>query len=310
MRINRTAFALLLLFTIFVAVSPVYAQSTTSQPPAGPKFSQAIAYDVSPPLRDLKKAVRLSPRALSTEVVEVRPERGPVPLYKGRSGDGALQGSMSLRAQLLSIPGPLANFEGLSNQDNFNIFGFRINPPDPMGDVGPNHYVELINLVLGVYSKSGDLLVGPVAIGDIWSNFAVTDCTEPSGDPVVLYDQFVDRWILSQFTTSGNADPTKPFWNCVAISTTGDPTGTYYRYAFETAHFQYFPDYPKYGVWTDSYVITTREFGPTIEYGIGVYALEKNKMVNGLPARAVSFFLDGNDPRSFPSWEMACYLLT
>lgn len=28
---------------------------------------------------------------------------------------------------------------------------------------------------------------------------------------------------------------------------------------------------------TTSLVITTREFGPTVEYGIGVYAHEKNK---------------------------------
>jgi hypothetical protein len=84
------------------------------------------------------------------------------------------------------------------------------------------------------------------------------------------------------------------------VSTTGDPTGTYYRYAFETANFQFFPDYPKYGVWGNTYVLTTREFGPTVEYGIGVYALEKNKMILGLPARSVSFFLDGNDPDILP----------
>ena len=97
--------------------------------------------------------------------------------------------------------------------------------------------------------------------------------------------------------------PTRPFWNCVAVSTSGDPTGTYYRYAFETTSdgIFYFPDYPKYGNWTDSYVLTTREFGPTIEYGIGVYALEKNKMVNGDPnARSVKFFIDGNDPDLLP----------
>src|SRR5207253_7067540 len=70
----------------------------------------------------------------------------------------------------------------------------------------------------------------------------------------ILYDQFEDRWLLSQFTTSGLDDPTKPFWNCVAVSTTGDPTGTYYRYAFETTSdgVFYFPDYPKYGVWRNS----------------------------------------------------------
>jgi len=199
-----------------------------------------------------------------------------------------------------AIPAPMANFEGLSNQDNFNLFGFRVNPPDPMGDVGPNHYVEMINLVFAVYDKTGNLLLGPAPIGALWEGFAVEDCTDPSGDPVVLYDQFVDRWIVSQFTTRFTPDPQNDvFYNCVAISQTGDPTGAYYRYAFTTGNF--FPDYPKYGVWRDSYVITTREFGPTIEYGIGVYALDKNKMVEGDPnARVVSFFIDGNDPALLP----------
>src|SRR5207244_3259850 len=143
------------------------------------------------------------------------------------------------------------------------------------------------------YDKAGNLLLGPVDTGSLWSGFPVSDCTDPSGDPVVLYDQFMDRWILSQFTTAG---PT--YYNCVAISTTGDPTGSYFRYAFSTG--LNFPDYPKYGVWTDSYVITTREFGPTVEYGIGVYGLEKNKMINGQPARSVSFFIDGNIPEQLP----------
>jgi len=193
-----------------------------------------------------------------------------------------------------AIPGPLQTFEGLSNLDNFNIFGFRVNPPDPNGEVGPNHYVEMINLVFAVYDKAGNLLVGPVDTGSLWAGFPITDCTDPSCDPVVLYDQFMDRWLLSQFTTAG-----PEFFNCVAISTTSDPTGSYYRYAFSTG--PNFPDYPKYGNWTDSYVITTREFGPTIEYGIGVYALEKNKMVNGDPnARNVRFFIDGNDPDLLP----------
>ena len=88
-----------------------------------------------------------------------------------------------------AISSPTQNFEGLSNQDNFNIFGFRVNPPDPVGDVGPNHYVEMINLVFAVYSKTGTLLLGPVDTGTLWAGFAVADCTEPSGDPIVVYDQ-------------------------------------------------------------------------------------------------------------------------
>jgi hypothetical protein len=264
------------------AVAPSEAAGTS---PA-PTVTWAAAHDTSPPLRDLA-AGRIAPDA---DDPADEPDLGPIATGDGGySIDGALQSAVPAT----TIPSTQQNFEGLSNQANFDIFGFRVNPPDPNGEVGPNNYVEMINLVFGVYDKAGNLLLGPVDTGTLWSGFEIPDCTDPSGDPVVMYDQFTDRWILSQFTTRG-----PEYWNCVAVSTTSDPTGSYYRYAFSTG--VNFPDYPKYGNWTDSYVITTREFGPTIEYGIGVYALEKNKMVNGLPARSVRFFLDGNDPDVLP----------
>jgi hypothetical protein len=264
--------------------SAAVGQSGSQPASTAPRVINASAFDVSRPLRDLASE-RVTP---STQPRAENPGF-PVTDVSGFTGDGAVQTA----AFSATIADPLQNFEGLSNQDNFNIFGFRVNPPDPVGDVGPNHYVEMINLVFAVYSKTGVRLLGPVDTGTLWAGFSVPDCTDPSGDPVVLYDQLADRWILSQFTTAG-----PEYFNCVAVSTTGDPTGSYYRYAFSTG--LNFPDYPKYGVWNDSYVITTREFGPTVEYGIGVYALEKNKMLYGQPARAVSFFLDGNDPAILP----------
>jgi len=217
----------------------------------------------------------------------------------GYTGDAAIQTSGFATTPL--VPGVFANFEGLSNQDNFDIFGFRVNPPDPVGDVGPNHYVEMVNLVFGIYDKAGNKLLAPVDTGTLWADFPIEDCTDPSGDPIVLYDQTTGRWLLSQFTTRGFDDPALPFYNCVAISTSGDPMGSYYRYAFITQQDEdggyYFPDYPKYGVWSNSYLMTTRDFGTVDGYGISVYALEKNKMVNGEPkARAVQFFLDSEDP--------------
>ena len=252
----------------------------------GPFFTWDVAHDTSLPLRDLA-AGRIPPGDVEDPADEE--EGGPLAQGDTSSADGALQSVMPPT----TIPSTQVNFEGLSNQDNANIFGFRVNPPDPNGEVGPNNYVEMINLVFGIYDKAGNLLLGPVDTGTLWSGFAIPDCTDPSGDPVVMYDQFTDRWILTQFTTRG-----PEFWNCVAVSTTSDPTGSYYRYAFSTG--PNFPDYPKYGNWKDSYVITTREFGPTVEYGIGVYGLEKNKMVNGEPARSVRFFIDGNVPSNLP----------
>jgi len=293
--------------TLIIGLTGVLATSALSQgrpttfKAPTPKFSNAVAFDVSPALRDLVPAPKSF--APPSTGLEVRPERGPVPHDKGYSGDGALQTTSQMSAArigILSIPAPVVNFEGLRNEDNFNIFAFRVNPPDPNGDVGPNHYVEMINVVFGIFDKQGNLLLGPVDTGTLWSGFAVPDCTDPSGDPIVLYDQLEDRWLLSQLTTRGmNPDGSfngKPFYNCVAISQTGDPTGAYFRYAFITSAagpVTFFPDYPKYGVWKKSYVLTSRDFGSTDEYGISVYALEKNKMIAGNPnARAVHFFLD------------------
>ncbi len=263
-----------------------------------PRFSQAKAFDVSPAFRELAKQAKppIAARGLP-------PEIGPEIQDQGFSGDGALQDFAGQRLaaaeSALAISAPLQNFEGLSNQDNFNVFGFRVNPPDPNGEVGPNHYVEMINLVFAVFSKTGTLLLGPVDTGTLWAGFPIEDCTDPSGDPIVVYDQFADRWILSQFTTRGFDDPSLPFFNCVAVSQTGDPTGAYFRYAFITQADPdggfFFPDYPKYGIWRDTLIMTTRDFGSVDGYGISVYGLEKNKMIDGDPkARAVQFFLDSD----------------
>ena len=268
----RMLAAVLLVLTaaalVFVTVSPPASAQPTARPhPLIPKFSKAVAFDVSPALRSLPRVAR--PRMYPPNtVLEVRPERRgsegrEAHRVKPYSADGVLQ----MFNQTPTIPAPLLTFEGLANQDNFNIFGFRINPGDPNGEVGPNNFVEMINLVFAVYDKAGNLLAGPIDTGSLWTDFAIPDCTDPSGDPVVLYDQFMDRWLLSQFTTSGLNDPTIPSGTVLRSLQSSDPTGTYYRYAFETTSdgIFYFPDYPKYGNWTDSYVLTTREFGPTVD---------------------------------------------
>jgi len=299
--------ATLVMIASLLGILPVGAASQAASPSAKApkaKFSDNVAFDVSPTLRDLA-ARRITPALPPEDQGEVREENGPEATDSDiYFPDIVVQNNLPAQS---AISGTIANFEGVSNQDNFNIFGGRVNPPDPVGDVGPNNYVEMANLAFAVYDKSGNLLLGPVDTGTLWDGFVIPDCTDPSGDPVVLYDQFSDRWLLSQFTTRGFDDPSLPFYNCVAVSQTPDPTGAYYRYAFITqpdpealAGGSFFPDYPKYGVWKDSYVMTTRDFGLS-GYGISVYALEKNKMINGqAKARAVQFFLDGNDPNILP----------
>jgi len=289
------------LFAATTLVAALLAPAGAAQSQAAPKtinptFTPAAAFDTSPPLSAIAANAATAKAMATTQSAATardkwEDKRGTKATDTGLAANSAVQTAVGTQA----IGGTLANFEGLSSQNNFDVYGFRVNPPDPDGDVGPNHYVEMVNLTFGVFSKTGTRLLGPIALGALWQGFAIDECTEPSGDPIIVYDQVADRWILTQFTTRGIDYPNEPlnlFYNCVAISTSGDPTGSYYRYAFSTGY--NFPDYPKYGVWRDSYLITTREFGvldPNV-YAIGVYGLERNKMIAGDPgARAVSFLL-------------------
>src|SRR5918992_6312165 len=262
------------------------AAQTGGLAPLAPKVYTAAAYDVSAPLRTMQPITR--PDGFAPVVKPTRPG-GPVGETSHES-DGALQ--TATPATSGPLPSPAFTFEGPSNQDNFNTFGFRVNPPDPVGDVGQHHYVAMVNLVFSVYSKRGVLLGGPFDTGTLWQDFPIEDCTDPSGDPIVLYDEISNRWYLTQFTTRFTDVPENDrFYNCVAVSTTSDPLGSYYRYAFPTDNF--FPDYPKYGIWPNSLTITTREFGPTAaDYRIGYYAIDRHALTVGDPnPTVVAFYL-------------------
>src|SRR5260370_36721043 len=65
---------------LFISVSPpASAQPTARTHPLTPKFSAAVAFDVSPPLRNLAlaKQPQAAPSGQEAEFREVRPEREP-----------------------------------------------------------------------------------------------------------------------------------------------------------------------------------------------------------------------------------------
>jgi hypothetical protein len=158
---------------------------------------------------------------------------------------------------------------------NFEAQGYtNVNPPDTVGDVGPNHYVQMINASGGalveIFDKSGNNVAGPFFLDSLGSS----PCSAGLGDPIVLYDRDADRWNLSEFSSSGNR-------LCVYISQTADPGGAYFAYQFTAPSF---PDYPKYGVWPDAYYITTNEAG-----GPAIYAIDRDAMLEGDPATSQRF---------------------
>ena len=72
--------------------------------------------------------------------------------------------------------------------------------PIPNGEVGLTQYVQIVNEGYQVFDKStGASVFGPVGITTIWSGFGGVCQTTGDGDPVVLYDQLANRWVISQF---------------------------------------------------------------------------------------------------------------
>jgi subtilisin-like proprotein convertase family protein len=237
---------------------------------AAPEVSTAVRFDVSPPLGELMRQNPAPDKSGGPEVEMPDFYGGKVPADNGFSGDGAVQKFLGAMA----IPTPFVAFDGILNQ-------WSVHPPDPNGDVGPNHYVQMVNLGFRIFDKLGNPLTPVANNNTLWSGFGGPCEVENAGDPIVLHDQLADRWMLTQFSDSG-----APFFNCVALSTTADPTGTYYRYAFSAPAF---PDYPKYGVWPDAYYLNAREGDTTL----GNYALEREQMLVGNPAARVVRFGSG-----------------
>jgi hypothetical protein len=185
-----------------------------------------------------------------------------------------------------SMPTPTQNFEGQGNTSG-------VLPPDTNGDVGPDHYVQMVNLTLAVYDKSGTLLLGPVASNTFWSPIGGLCASNNDGDPVVLYDQGADRWLISQFALSDPDD----YHECVAISQTGNPTGAWHLYDF-LASTSEMNDYPKLGVWPDAYYMSANDFtfnGAWNWSGVSVYAFERDQMLQGRPARMIKFNFSATD---------------
>ncbi|NKN80668.1 hypothetical protein HF633_12945, partial [Weissella cibaria] len=93
----------------------------------------------------------------------------------------------------------LNNFDGQSDDDNAAVLGFRVVPPDTQGDVGPDHYLQHINLIAEIFDKNGNTLLGPFAGNAFWQGLGGDCQNRNDGDPITIYDYVADRWMVSQF---------------------------------------------------------------------------------------------------------------
>ena len=174
------------------------------------------------------------------------------------------------------MPDPILNFEGVSNVNS-------VQPADTTMAVGPDHVFQWVNLAFQVFDKAGNSLAGPLDGNTLFTDLGGDCAAINGGDIIVLYDQFADRWILTQlapaiFGATGNHQ-------CIAVSVTGDPLGAYYLYDY--LYGDALNDYPKFGKWPDAYYMTAREFGGKGGFTMTVTAFDRTAMLNGQPFTAI-----------------------
>jgi PKD repeat protein len=196
-----------------------------------------------------------------------------------------------------------AGFPGASNNDNGRELGFLVAPPDTDGEVGPNHFVQMINLLTTVYDKQGNIVQGPFPSNAIWAGIGGNCEPFNQGDPIVLYDETADRWLVSQFAFPDNLST---FSQCVAISQSGDPTGGYNRYEFSFDGVG-FNDYPKHGIVDGSITMIANLFrarGPFFNFaGTFLGVMDKDAMYAGNAASLIGFNI-GNGEFGFVAGDL------
>ena len=212
---------------------------------------------------------------------------------------------------LTPLPGPLAPMP--TPAVTFNAMTFASNgaghPPDTVGDVGPNHFVQAVNTSVGIYNKTTGAAISTFPFSALWSGAGTgTPCdTSHNGDPTVVYDPQNNRFIVADFSWAAGTIQNGPYYECIAVSKTSDPvSGGWWRYAFradDAAH-PWLPDYPKMGIWPDGLYMSANMFdcldsvcGSATAQGVRAYAFNLSDLVSGAVLRSVVIDVTGTTAR-------------
>jgi len=233
---------------------------------------------------DLRQLPKVNPSVKSEQWPALSPAFNSQKYSYSPFMHSALQ-SQPFQFSVSSMPSSSASFKGL----DFSASGFGW-PPDAVGDVSANHYMQAVNDSVGIFSKTGTVVI-TATFGIIFNNRGTgTACDVPSyhhGDPLVLYDQLADRWIIADFAWMDAANG--PYYECFGVTQSSDLVmGPWAFYAVRTddAAHPYLADYPKIGLWPDGIYMSANMFdilpnGDEDYKGVRVWAFNRSELESG-----------------------------
>ena len=198
---NRKLFLCLTAIAIAFLVGAVVSDQLPAQPPSGGSNVEITAGEAVVPsefdgdVRDLPQVITPEERKLFHPPLELEFD---VPRHK--------KPLPWAQPEILTPlpPGPLAPMP--TPAVTFNAMNFASNgaghPPDTVGDVGPNHFVQAVNTSIGIYNKTTGAAFATFTFNSLWSGAGTgTPCdTSHNGDPTVVYDPQNDRFIVADLS--------------------------------------------------------------------------------------------------------------
>jgi len=164
------------------------------------------------------------------------------------------------------------NFNGHSQSQ-----GLR--PPDTHGAVGTTHYVQVTNSHIDMYTRTNAASLPLAKSVTLATFFGYT--AETLFDPRVVYDSTWNRWIVTADAFAESATVQRFF---IAISTSADPTSTFFIYNLNVNFFgnNNFWDFPQLGIDQDAVLFTANIFNGNTFLGADFFAVAKARLYNGL----------------------------
>jgi len=184
----------------------------------------------------------------------------------------------------LSPLGVLASFDGQYETPS------EIWPPDPCGDVNSQYYAQTVVNSIAVYTRSGQLVWGPVPCFSLFGNLPGTGTEFRSYEWTLLYDDQANRWLLAQI--SRQLIYPNPCYFMIAVSSTSNPAGSWNAYSFPTTNDV---AWASFGIWRDAYYSTNLKWGLS---ETRIIAFERSAMISGGTARAITIDVE------WPEWGM------
>ena len=159
-------------------------------------------------------------------------------------------------------------------------------PPDTMGAVGPDQFVELINGRYSVYRNTDGVRVQTSTLNDFWRNAGVVPAGSFAFDPRVTYDTSSARWFAASVDNSGG-----PNNFLVAVSNSSDPTQGWKGFAISSDSAKSrWADFPTLGVNRDGVYLAANMFPITAQFAnTSVLVLPKADLIAGSIARKTLF---------------------